>query len=42
LMSNAKPRARSGVVFGKLDFVKSFHFHLYYLGYIQTSWSACG
>jgi hypothetical protein len=27
---------------GNSDFVKSFHFHLYYLGYIRTSWSACG
>jgi hypothetical protein len=30
------------LVFGRLDFVKSFHFHLYYSGYIRTSWSACG
>jgi hypothetical protein len=42
LMSNAKPRARSSVVFGRPDFVKSLHFHLYYSGYIRTSWSACG
>ncbi len=42
LMSNAKPRARSGVVFGRPGFVKSFHFHLYYSSYIRTSWSACG
>jgi hypothetical protein len=24
------------------DFVKSLHFHLYFSGYIRTSWSACG
>jgi hypothetical protein len=27
---------------GRPDFVKSLHFHLYYSGYIRTSWSACG
>jgi hypothetical protein len=30
------------LAFGRPDFVKSFHFHLYYSGYIRTSWSACG
>jgi hypothetical protein len=30
------------LAFGMLDFVKNLHFHLYYSGYIRTSWSTCG